>query len=506
MTRGTFLRNQRIRAVVQSSGTWQVIGLSSPVLLGLFLGAVIVLSKRLPPAWAGLVVLAPIAPLAIILAKDIRKLVLVLFVIDIPLGFDLSLAHRPEHRAGPGGIVISLMSFALVLGYAHWLAKKPGADDSRMRVVPGIAIPALAFTFATVVSSWQATEIWFSIVQVILQLQLLLMFLYVALQVKSWADARLMLNALAICVILVSLLIFLQLAFGVEFSAFGISTHYAVSSVAGIPRRPGGTFYGPNHAATFLAASAVLFFAAYLTNGRLLNKTLALTAFTAGVLALVATQSRSAWIAFAMGLAIVTARAMARKIGSRRLFLALAVLGLIGLGASTLIAGRIATEDSGSGQSRILHSVMALNMIQDHMFGGVGANNQRFIIDSGEYTPPELWGKEEEISGIHNTYLATWVETGIFGFLSFVWLLLGGVGAAFLASVRARDGYVSIILASLAAALTIPMIHMATATFTSRRVQLTWLLLALISATVQIARNTDNVDDPMLHGDQQESP
>ena len=166
----------------------------------------------------------------------------------------ISLANRPEHRGGPGGILISLMSFALVLGYAHWFVNRSGADGKRMRVEPGIAVPALAFTLATIVSAWQATELWFSIAQIILQLQFLLMFLYVAMHVRSWGDVRLVTTTLAICVVLVSLIILLQFAFGLEFSAFGVSTYSVGSNVAGAPRRPGGTFAGPNLAATYLAS------------------------------------------------------------------------------------------------------------------------------------------------------------------------------------------------------------------------------------------------------------
>ena len=176
----------------------------------------------------------------------------------------------------------------------------------------------------------------------------------------------------------------------------------------------------------------------------------------------------------------------------------IAALALIGIGTATLIAGRFSAEDRSSGESRIWHSQMALNIIQDYMFGGVGVNNQQFAIDSGEYTPLELWGKELEISGIHNSYLAMWVETGLFGFLAFVWLLLAAEGAALFASIRALDRYASVVFAGLAGALAVPIIHMLSGSFTGRRVQLMWLLFALISATIQIAKRTGGPDDPLL--------
>ena len=53
-----------------------------------------------------------------------------------------------------------------------------------------------------------------------------------------------------------------------------------------------------------------MIYSAYLTGGRLMNKKLALISLSTAILALVTTQSRSAWIAFAVGFLYVTARAM----------------------------------------------------------------------------------------------------------------------------------------------------------------------------------------------------
>lgn len=473
--------------------------------LGLVLGAVVVASRRLPSDWAGLLILATLIPTIVLLVGDLRKLLLTVLVVDVVLGLDLSVGHRPGHLGGTGGFVVSLMTFALAVAYVRWLRSKSGLGQGPKGYIPvGVAIPALLYFFVGLVSAWQATEAWFSATELFLLAQFLLMLFFVVTFVRTWADVRLVITVLAACMLVESILMFMQYFAGFELSMLAVQTGATGSDIASAATRVGGTFGGPNIAATYLSAVLAITFAAYLTDGRLINKQLAVVAFLLGFGALVMTQSRSGWIGFAIALVILVAIAVRRRISARSIMALLAALAVLGVGSSAIVTERLAAMDSGSAASRILHSRMALNIINDHLFTGVGINNQRFAIDSGDYSPQELQGREEEITAIHNTYLAIWAETGLFGLLAFLWLLLAVSGSALLALARAEDRHASIAITGWLAAIVVFIVHLSTATFTGRRMQLLWLLFALTAATIRIARQAGGLENSHQQSDRLE--
>jgi putative inorganic carbon (HCO3(-)) transporter len=216
-----------------------------------------------------------------------------------------------------------------------------------------------------------------------------------------------------------------------------------------------------------------------------------LPALLLGVAALVLTQSRSGWAAFAAAMLILTTRALRRRIGTKAILLICLVALLIGVGFSTQIMERLTTDDKGSAQTRLWHTKWALNILEDHMFTGVGLNNMWLLALRREYLPLEFMGRER-LNIIHNKYWLVWVETGLFGFLSFLWLLLAVCRRALQSLVRSKDSYVSIAITGLLAALIVYMLHMSSDPFASRmRLQPLWMICALIAATSQLARKRE---------------
>jgi O-antigen ligase len=462
----------------------KLLAVLASVALGMGIGVILIFARSLPVKWYAAIVVTMVAPVVFLLAKDIEKLFLVILVVDIPLGLDVALGNRTGHTGGPAGFVVSLMTIIIVLGYLRWLRKPPEIEGSKGRLHLGITVPALVYLFTVLVSSFQATEVWFTATQLFLEIQFLLMMIYVAAHVRSWDQLRIIYTTLAFSVLVESLLMFAQYYLGFEFSAMSIVTSSASSDITSASARIAGTLGGANLAATFLAAGLALIFSAYLANGRLINRVLALAAFFTGVAALVLTQSRSGWSAFAVAMLIILFGALLRRTGGKAIWLLLAMLIILGLGFSTVIVERLITYDRRSAESRVWYNTLAINAINDHFFAGVGANNQRYVIENNDYAPPELIGRER--SAIHNTYLATWVETGLFGFLALVWLVLAGIGYAASASRRTHDQQGSLILLGLTSGSAVFAVHMATATFTGRRFQFMWLVLGLIIATIRI--------------------
>jgi O-antigen ligase len=156
---------------------------------------------------------------------------------------------------------------------------------------------------------------------------------------------------------------------------------------------------------------------------------------------------------------------------------------------------RFTADDRHSAESRIWYSKLALNAIREHMFTGIGANNQHFAVADDAYAPPEMIGQER--TAIHNTYLATWVELGLLGLVAFIWLLMAGGRRALSASRRTLDRYASVVITGFFGALTVFALHMAVGTFTDRRPEFLWLILALIAVTGRLASQAQELEEPV---------
>jgi O-antigen ligase len=450
---------------------------------GVAAGAALVFSRLLPLEWAGVVLLALLFPVFALVVGNIEKLLLIVLVLDIPLGLDIALANRAGHRGGPGGFLISLMTLALTVGLLRHPQRRPTrAVDHACR---SISVPALVFLFATLVSAFVAKEVWFTLVQLFLSAQFVLMYYYLTNRVQGWVDIRVIVTSIAVCLLLESIVMLLQLYAGFRLSMGSIQTHSVGSSIRSLGSRVGGTLSGPNVAATFLVSSLAITCAASLAGSRFVSRRLAFPALLLGTVALVVTQSRAAWIAAAVVLPGIAAYALHKRIGGRMLLaLVVAVLALASV-FTGLVVERFVTDDRGSAESRIWYSELALNIIREHVFTGIGANNQQFALDDDAYAPQALVGQER--TSIHNAYLTIWVELGPLGFLAFVWLLLAGGRLAFAAARSATAPEVAIVISGFLGALVANAMHMAVATFDNRRPQFLWLILALIAVLARLS-------------------
>ena len=86
------------------------------------IGSILIFTRSLPAKWYAAVVVAMMAPVLFLLAKDVEKLFLVILVVDIPLGLDAAIGNRLGHLGGPAGFVVSLIAqLGSVLNALGWL-------------------------------------------------------------------------------------------------------------------------------------------------------------------------------------------------------------------------------------------------------------------------------------------------------------------------------------------------------------------------------------------------
>lgn len=135
------------------------------------------------------------------------------------------------------------------------------------------------------------------------------------------------------------------------------------------------------------------------------------------IINLILTYSRNSWLAFGIGLIILTV------MYSWKFIIPIILCGSVSLFIPS-VAGRIKQfTDMSQNMSRINIWKIALKMIQDHPLRGVGNGNFAVLYDSYVEKYPELW--MEYVTGYptHNSYLKVFSELGIFALVIFLTII-----------------------------------------------------------------------------------
>ncbi len=137
---------------------------------------------------------------------------------------------------------------------------------------------------------------------------------------------------------------------------------------------------------------------------------------------IVMTQSRGGLIALAIVLVLIAWNSKQRA----KVFLALVLLTLpVAMLVGPAVVERMSTlqdpMEDGSARLRWDLNKAALKMIPEYFFFGVGFGADNFANLSGPYT--EYGNITKHV--VHNNYLQMFVDSGVFAFLIFCWLLFG---------------------------------------------------------------------------------
>jgi O-antigen ligase len=460
---------------------WLIAGLAG-TLLGIWILAAATLSSR----WAPLLILAGIGPFVAMMVRDIRKLLLAVIILDIPLQLDTYLAYRAEisQLGALGGINLSATTVSLLILYTLWaiglLTRIGFHPHPRLRA----SLPLALYLACVALSTLVAPDVSLSLFQIFLLLQMFLLYVYVASWVRTRQDAIFIVAMLLASVILESTIMIGVYATGADFSIASIST----SMDPGFAGRAAGTLRSPNAAAAFLSLTLAPALSLLLTKSGRWIKRLAMLAFGLGLAALILTLSRGAWLAFAIYSVIMCLLLW------RRGWLTLGapvVLAAVGLLLSPVfydaIWTRLVADDGGSALSRIPLMQLAWSIIKDHPVFGVGANN--FVLLIPQYATPAF--ANAWLYTVHNNYLLVWAETGAVGFIAYTAFLLVTVGRGWRVW-RARDPFLSPLALGLAVAVIGHMVHMFVDLFNMRpETQLLWLIAGLIAALNEIDRENN---------------
>ena len=460
------------------------------LIIGISMGGLAIIANNASSKkWAAIVLLAVASPTVALLMRDIRKLLLVGIIIDLPLGIDIALQNQGWHMGGPTGYMVSLVTLILVAGYVLWIIDK----HPKVKFCPVTTIPALIYIFMSI-WSFQYSEHWqLSSFGLFLKVQVFLMYFYLTNHITTWDDLRLILIVIAISLLVESLLMILQYFTGFSLNLGGLITSSAYAEGGGgagvSGRRVSGTLGVAGAAALYLNSMLTIIFGAYLADN-LIDKRLALGAFILGAVALITTSSRAGWAAFALGLLVILTRAIRTPTSRQRA----SILFLGGILIGSLFGGPIVQRFStvSSDSSRYELATMAYN-IQHNYPLGVGDNTYDLYM-SDKYAHPAWVG--HRLYPPHNKYLMIRTELGPQGFLAWLILVFAILWKMRWVFLKAKVNYdLSMLGAGVLGSIAAHLLHNRSETFNSRpHIQLFWFLIAF--GTILSYFVTHRVEDP----------
>jgi O-antigen ligase len=449
------------------------------------------------PGWnAQRAVFAPVllasACVQVLCHPFVRRWLLALMILDIPLQCGTHLGFRPDAalRGAIEGFDLSITSLALCGLYVGWIFT---ARTRNEKLQFSVHWPIAAYTVIVAASWWVATDGTLSLFQVFLLAQMLLFYIYVSGNVHSRQEIAWIVWFLLAGAAVESLLVLALAMTGHELAFLrivGIKTSVYLPGPAGGFTRPGGTVGSPNYTSAYLGMLMTLAVCVWQTQALRRYRRLAILVVFLAAIALACTFSRGGWIGVALSLTILGVARWHRGGFSRKA--AAASMAALVLAAAFLfvpnpISTRVMGDDEGSAHSRIPLMHLALRVIEANPLLGVGANNFGTVMN--DYAGSEF--RREWIYTVHNQFLLVCAETGIIGLMAYLWILLSVIRNGWRLW-KIGDEVLSPLALGLTAAVIGLISHMLVDIFSARPItELVWLfaaLLAVMEAIVQRER------------------
>ena len=413
-----------------------------------------------------------------------ERFLLNFFFFIIPFNADFNW-HSSEGGGGVLELGVSTLDIMMVFLYGAWILRLVSRRDPQPGPALSATLPLVLLIVWSALSILNAREPQLTLFAVVGLLKTLLYFFYFAYNIKTREDLWLIVRCVALGLVAESVFTFLQYAAGgyLGLAALGerpIPKELELSESKMV--RVGGTLGHPNQLGGYLSAVLPLLFAVNGAKLRRATRILVILAIGLGMITLVLTFSRSAWLATALAFFAILGWLILE--GKKRLRLgpvltALAVLGVIFLFFKPLIIARFTGDDEGSVTSRIAQMRVARSMITQHPILGVGLNNYDAVKHLNE-SFVENSMERGKVNRVHNIFLLIAAETGLVGLGFFLWFLcvLAVLGWKKIASIQ--DESVHLIFLGLYLCFFARLLHDATHTAYLSTSPLFWIYSALL--------------------------
>lgn len=358
--------------------------------------------------------------LFLLTTSNTKKLLLILFVLCLQTNVNFFLIVDKGSRwvgaSGAEGISVPIIAIpALLLLMLAWFKHRWRIFFVENQVVIPFVLVALTAAM-TLLYSPEKRRVIYNLVEMA---TFFVVLLAAVNTIKSREDFVLAIKVLMTIIVTQSLIYFVQDMLGFTFTLVG-----EVSARAGEQQRHGGTVHiNAKGFSSFIVPLLLIGVSRYLIeSNRRVNHWFGVVCGL-GVASLIMTFTRMSWVGFCLGcLWIVGISLWRRKLRLDRL-IPLLVVGAV---AVVVLLPRIMirlADDAGSDlQERLYLMKLAWMVIQAHPWLGIGSGAYGDVFR--EYITGPLYSPGVWIFVVHNTYLLRWAETGIFGLLCLLVMLV----------------------------------------------------------------------------------
>ncbi len=398
------------------------------LVIGAFVGFAVSFVADMPNKALFVVAAGLALPFATFLIKDVRRFLLGAAIFTIPIHLDVNFMHMFERQAGASTAGISITD-VLVFGLLFiWLIEIASEDRPYAVFFARLSVPAILYIEAAALSMLWAPRLDLAFMEVFRMIKVFLLFLIVLNHIRDERDLRLAMWALIGTVALESVIAGLQIIkggrLGLDFLGEAPPDPDGDSSLW----RVMGTLGHPNKLATYIESLLLLSVGAFLIEVKKWKKLLSLAILGLGLVTLIMTGSRGAWIGFMVAFVVFIFFALRNKHIDMRAIIkpaiaAVLLMVIVGIAFSGMLTERIFGDDYGSAESRIPMFQIAINIISAHPLGGVGINN--YQVNMREYNDSVRAMRYTTIPRpVHNMYLLVAGETGFIGFAAMMSMLI----------------------------------------------------------------------------------
>ena len=466
---------------IQRGQPWKYILFS---FLGILVGISVLLYHIIPGRWGLIMLIALAGCFGLMIIGNLRKILLALIIIDIPLRWDIYLGARfVDYSLGNReGFLLSITTISLMVLLIIFVVKELIKPGSQIKISIFENVPLVAYLFISILSTIVARDKYGSLFQIFFLFQMFFVYAYVAIVVQTRKDVLYIVFFLMVGLIVEGTIILMQKFLGFSINFAGITTVNDFGRLA-------GTLGSPNIAASFFSLLLATALGLFLNKENPGLRWVALVGFVLGSAGLALTISRGGILAYLISIAILGGILwMKGKIPGWVIATAL----IVGVAVAVLYGGQIINRVYGLREDAAIARVslmeIAWRMILDHPWLGVGLNNYAIHIREYVYSEAGI----QFLYVVHNKYLLIWAETGLFGLLAYIGFLITGIRRGWRTWKR-DQGVISLLAIAFVAGMIGQMIHMTVEIFDSRsQVQALWLVAGLLTAMDRISRSEKN--------------
>jgi O-antigen ligase len=358
-------------------------------------------------------------------AGGARRLVVIAYVLSLPISIDVFLIYRPSgYPGGVNGISLNpTLVAAMAMVGLQVLSLLFGRRRDAWRAARPLVGPAVGLLLASVLSVVHAIDKHQWVYGLWLNGSMILIAVAACQIVAggSVRDLRLVWGLLLVTLSFEGAFVILQTALGINFTLEGDVLNRGASSAAGSVQRFTGTFGVPSETGTFLTVTLLLAMPLLFVRKLRFPFVLVVATFTLGLVGLLMTLARTAWIAFAAGAFVIGRDLQRRRLLRPGIVTAAACGAVVALiAAGPMLSQRVGADHEGDLLVRWHLVRIAMEMIKSNPLFGVGLNTASLVVTN--YVPAGLghiW-----VFVVHNQFLLTTCESGIPGLVSLIWFFV----------------------------------------------------------------------------------